>query len=169
MGIATLKALGIMLVVGAVAHASMPYLPLIGPPALRLQTVKTPPADWLTFQSRKVPASPATATNSSAASAVMAAATAAATNALAQPPMAPAPATPALAQSPELALGDNFTAPILSLPTPDLLGLTPQMLATYFRPMQVGTNSALLAAPFRVSFMPPLPPDKSSHAEYIVK
>jgi hypothetical protein len=165
MGIATLKALGIMVVVGAVAHASMPYLPLIGPPALRLQTVKTPPPGLLTFQPRTALAFPATATNSPAASL----AAAAVTNTLALPPITPVQTMPAPAPSPELALGDNFTAPILSLPTPDLLGITPQMLATYFRPMQLGTNSALLAAPFRVSFMPPLPPDKSSHAEYIVK
>ena len=55
------------------------------------------------------------------------------------------------------------------MPTPDLLGITPQMLATYFRPIQLGTNSAVPIMPFQVIFMPPMPPDKSSHAEYIVK
>ena len=69
-------------------------------------------------------------------------------------------------------LDETFSASIFALPTPDLLGLTPQMLATYFRPVRFGTNAAALTGPFHVGFMPPLPPpepDKSSHAEYIVK
>ena len=74
-----------------------------------------------------------------------------------------------LSASPEQSLGDAFTASVFMLPTPDLLGISPQMLASYFRPVQLGTNYAALTGPFHVTFMPPLPPDKSSHAEYIVK
>ena len=67
-------------------------------------------------------------------------------------------------------LGETFSASVFALPTPDLLSITPQMLTTYFHPVEFGTNAAGLAGPFHVSFMPPLPqPDKSSHAEYIVK
>ena len=59
---------------------------------------------------------------------------------------------------------------VFALPTPDLLSITPQMLAAYFRPVQFGTNAAALVGPFHVGFMPPQPvPDKSSRAEYIVK
>ena len=42
LGIASLKALLMVVVLGTVAHGSLPYLPLIGPPPLRIQTVKAP-------------------------------------------------------------------------------------------------------------------------------
>jgi hypothetical protein len=66
-------------------------------------------------------------------------------------------------------LGDAFSASVFSLPAPDLLGISPDMLATYFRPVRTGTNSAELIGPFHVSFTPPVAPDRSSHAQYIVK
>ena len=57
--------------------------------------------------------------------------------------------------------------PIFQLSTPDLMGITPQMLAAYFSP--AGTNAAV-ALPFRVGFVPPVaPPGLSSHSEYNVK
>jgi hypothetical protein len=70
----------------------------------------------------------------------------------------------------DTSLEETYRTSIFALPTPDLLGITPQMLATYFRPVQFGTNSAALVGPFHVGFMPPQPaPEKSSRAEYIVK
>src|SRR5258707_277933 len=58
-GIYSLKALGAMLALGAMAHAGNPYLPLIGPPPLRILAVKSPAATTVKFQ-----ATPVTATNS---------------------------------------------------------------------------------------------------------
>jgi len=163
-----LKALSAMVVLGAVAHASMPYLPLIGPPPLRLQVVKKAPGNFLKFlaQPPPAPATAMTATNSLVAAESGAPGS---THGIAAAPLVSLVSAPASAPSPELLLGNELAGSILTMPTPDLLGITPQMLATYFRPLQLGTNSALLTAPFRVSFMPPLPPDKSSHAEYNVK
>ncbi len=165
-----MKALCAMVVLGAVAHASMPYLPLIGPPPLRTQVVKKASGNFLRFLAQPAPpAAPATATT--ATNSLVAAGSGAPGSArgIAAPPLASLVSAPASAQSPETLLGNELAGSILTMPTPDLLGITPQMLATYFRPLQTGTNSALLAAPFRVSFTPPLPPDKSSHAEYKVK
>lgn len=164
LGIASLKALGAVVALGAAAHASLPYLPLIGPPPLRMQVVKKPAA---AFKIEMPPAAISTnmvaditprifpdLTNSTSSG-------------------GPAFAGPLIGPGAEQALGDTFTGSVFALPTPDLLGLTPQMLATYFHPVQLGTNAAL-TGPFHVGFMPPVPPavaapDKSSHAEYIVK
>ena len=169
MGYASLRALAIFVVLGAVAHASMPYLPRIGPPPLRFQVTKSPAAMAVKFDANPVLA----ATNqpdahrASLAQAIAAVTAPANTN---TPDLAlPIVAVPAAPQSPVQSLGDAFSSSILTLPTPDLLGITPQMLAMYFHPVQLGTNSAALVGPFHVSFTPPLPPDESSHAEYIVK
>lgn len=65
-----------------------------------------------------------------------------------------------------------FASSIFALPTPDLMGISPEMLTAYFRPVQLGTNVPAFNGPFHVSFLSPLPPglpDHSSHAEYIVK
>jgi hypothetical protein len=159
-GIASLKALGMIVALGAAAHASLPYLPLTGPPGLRLLAMKKPAKT-----SVKIEAPPA------------------ATNTLADLPAKVLPgltnATSTVVDinslnvsgmaSTDRSLEDTFNASVFALPTPDLLGMTPQMLATYFRPVQFGTNNAL-AGPFHVGFMPPLPaPEKSSRAEYILK
>ena len=64
----------------------------------------------------------------------------------------------------------EVSGPVMALPTSELFGLTPQMLATYFQPLAGGTNGTMVTDPFHVSFIPPFAlPDKSSHAEYIVK
>jgi hypothetical protein len=76
---------------------------------------------------------------------------------------------PSLGPGPDQFGGAAFAPPILALPTPDLQGVTPQILASYFQPVQLGTNAALLNGLFRVSFVPPLAPDTSSHAQYIIK
>lgn len=167
MDCAGLKALATFVALGAVAHASLPYLPLIGPPPLRVQVVKSPPVSVVKFQAKPtLPAAKPPLAGAADASAVPALAVTA-TNVTA--PAMPVVFALPVAETPGQSLGDAFSSSVFDLPTPDLLGITPQMLATYFRPIHFGTNAAVLAGPFHVSFVPPLPPDKSSHAEYIVK
>ena len=145
-----------VLVLGAAAHAGMPYLPQIGPPPLRVQPKSSSTAVF------KIVEAPAPAVTNSPAI-LPAGNFPGETNSTAADPLSLASATA------PVSLEDTFASSVFTLPTPDLLGLTPQMLATYFHPVQFGTNAAL-AVPFRVSFLPPVPPDKkSSRAEYIVK
>lgn len=161
LGVASLKALAIVVACGAAARAAMPYLPLIGPPPLRFQTVRTPAATVVKFT-----ATPAlTATNPMVAT--RAPASPGPTNST----IAGRPATSGSLIGPDTnqALGDNSSASVFALPTPDLLGISPQALAAYFRPVQWGTNVLAPVGLLPVSFMPPVPPDKSSHAEYNVK
>jgi hypothetical protein len=66
--------------------------------------------------------------------------------------------------------GTKTAAPsILELPTPDLVGISPEMLASYFRAITRGTNSPVLIGTVPLSFVPPLPAEKSSQATYNVK
>jgi hypothetical protein len=156
--IASLKALGAFVILGTVAHAAMPYLPLIGPPPLRVQAVKGPAPAVVKFQ-----ATPAElATNSTVIAETK-------DTPLGTNIMAILTGANFDVVTPDQSLGDNFTASVFAMPTPDLLGITPQMLAAYFHPIQMGTNSLPVTGPFRVTFMPPLPPDNSSHAQYILK
>ncbi len=163
LGTASLQALCAFVVLGAVAHAGMPYLPLIGPPPLRLEVLKSPPAAPVVMVAAAVPEQ----TNTNPSPVVASAGTASWTTNFVGP--MPSAAAPSVDGSPDKALGDSFTASIFTMPTPDLLGISPQMLATFFRPVLIGTNTTVVAVPFPVSFTPPLPPDKSSHAEYNVK
>ncbi len=145
--------LAVVVVPGAAAQAGLPYLPLLGPPPLRIQVIRSPVA---AVTKPLAVATPSRATNAPAL--------AGNTNlpALSQTVATPAPLMPVASPS-----GNDAAPPVFELPTPELLGITPQMLATYFRPVQ-GTN-AFVATTFPISFMPPLPPEKSSHAEYNVK
>lgn len=163
-GIATLKALGIVLALGAAAHAGLPYLPLIGPPPLRVQAVNNPAAAVIgKIETLSAPAP----TNSPAA--LEAKVFPGLTNAAGGDTIL-AGAGPLISPGADQSLGESFSTSVFALPTPDLLSITPQMLATYFRPVQFGTNAAALVGPFHVGFMPPQPvPEKSSRAEYIVK
>ena len=166
-GIATLKALGVVLALGAAAHASLPYLPLIGPPPLRVQALKNPNAAAI---GKFAASSAAAATNTLGA--LAAGGIPGTTNATSTAASAAflAGAGPLGGLHAEPSLEEAFSASVFALPTPDLLSITPQMLAAYFRPVQFGTNSAALVGPFHVGFMPPVPsPEKSSRAEYIVK
>jgi hypothetical protein len=179
LGIARLKALSVLVTLGVTAHAGTPYLPQIGPPPLRVAVVKSPALPSIKFMD----SSTSTATNSpSIAEAKTSPAGTNVNNAVNQTgqivsaaasgPSAPAPF---IVETPDQALGDSFAASVFPLPTPDLLGISPQMLATYFHPLQTGTNFCAPNGPFHVIFMPPIPllpsmvPDTSSHAEYIVK
>ena len=174
LGIASLNALSAFVVLGAATHAGMPYLPQIGPPPLRVAVVKSPPSGLT-----KLMETPAlVATNlPSVADAKNSLSGTNAVNLTALPgavmPVAPAPF---VIETPDQTLGDTFAASVFALPTPDLRGISPQMLASYFHPFQGGTNYSGPAGPFRVTFMPPMPPllspvvpDTSSHAEYILK
>jgi hypothetical protein len=162
LGIASLKALGIVLALGAVAHAGLPYLPLTGPPPLRLLAVKNPrPVAGL-----KIEAAPVAHTNLAAVAVKNFPGT---TNATSTDAANAFLAGPLNGLGADRSLEETFSASVFALPTPDLLSITPQMLATYFHPVQFGTNT-VLTGPFHVGFMPPVPvPDKSSRAEYIVK
>ena len=159
-----MKALGLIIALGAVAHASLPYLAVVGPPPLRMLASRKPHAAVVKLET------PATATTNSL-TAVEAKAQSAATNATAGDQ--PAGAAPFNGLAADRSLEETFSASVFALPTPDLLSITPQMLATYFHPVEIGTNSGPSAGAIRVSFMPPLPPPpepvKSSHAEYLVK
>ena len=150
-----MKALATMVAFGAVAHAALPYLPLIGPPPLRILAVKRPVAAIAKFA-----LTPAlTATNPPAV--------AGATNSIGTG--SAAALGPVLGADTNKSLGGIFTASVFEMPTPDLVGISPQALAAYFRPISPGTNSAVPIGLMPVSFVPPVPPDKSSHAEYNVK
>lgn len=158
-----MRALVGVIAIGVVAHAGLPYLPLTGPPPVRLFVVP-PPSSTASFQlentgaadSNSIPMPGKTIAGTNAAAGLTA------TNpVLFGPLIGPGADNPA---------NEVFGAPIFQLPTPDLLSVTPQMLAAYFGPVTRGTNTATFVGPFPVSFMPPLAePDKSSHAEYQVK
>jgi hypothetical protein len=155
LGTASLKALGIVVAIGVVAHAGMPYLPMIGPPPLRVLATKAPASAAVKWGATLLAA---TNLPPGAAAGIVSGTTNVTVDGTAVEPVLPAEPT----------LGETFSSSVFALPTPDLVGITPQMLAAYLRPVQAGTN-AILTGPFHVSFLPPLPPDKSSHAEYNVK
>jgi hypothetical protein len=167
-GTSSLKALSIVVALGAVAHAAIPYLPLIGPPAMRVQKIKSPTAAVVKFQEIKKADSAATNTLPTLGSKNFPADTNAIKAAETMIPWIAGLLTGANPDT-DTPLSDTFTASIFDLPTPDLLGISPQMLATYFRPVKGGTNTVGLVGAFPLSFVPPVPPDKSSHAEYIIK
>jgi hypothetical protein len=187
-GFVALAAAGAVVLVisfNAAGRGSLPYLPLIGPPPMRFEVAKTPPNPmaWYVPKSAATSAPPAVATGSGSSGTNTAVAADAKVSAARTPGISatnisdlPAPLASGLSETPpenpEDALGDTITSSVFALPTPDLLGITPEMLATYFRPVQMGTNYPALVGPFSVSFIPPVPPgppEKSSHAEYIVK
>lgn len=169
--LAFLKAVGLVVVLGVAAHAGLPYLPLIGPPPLRMLVLKTPSV--AAVKPEAPPVAKAEAPVIAATNLPVVAETrglSGVTQAGNGHPAASAPVVsgPGAEQPMEAAAN----GPVFALPTPDLLGITPQMLATYFHPAQFGTNAIVLAAPYPISFLPPVPPapaDKSSRAEYIVK
>jgi hypothetical protein len=167
--------LAVALAIGTAVHAAIPYLPQVGPPPLRFEAVKSPAAAiTLLKPSPATPAASVTNKPPVAETAISPVATnlvtvgnqtTATTNTPAE--VSTVAAAPAPEASPSL--GQIFTSSVFTLPPPDLVGITPQMLVTYFHPVQFGTNSAVVT-PFPISFVPPTVPDnKSSHAEYIIK
>lgn len=162
LGVASLKGLGAVVVLGTLAHAGSPYLPRIGPPPLRVEEANSHAA----VKAAAVPTP--VVTNQPPVAQTEPAPLSTNTPSLVAKPAA-APVVPPVAESPAGALGDTFTSSVFPIPAPDLLGISPEVLANYFHPVQSGTNLPGVAGPFQVIFMPPMPPEKSSHAEYIVK
>jgi len=161
MELGLLKALILAVGIGSVARAGMSYLPLTGPPAMRMQVVKVPK---LAVVAMIAPAKMAKAlTNADTCVDTNVAATAGDGSY-----MGILPAISIGAGNPlDAAPGTS----VFALPEQTLSSMTPEMLAAYFNPTAIGTNGTVTAAPpFRIDFVPPLgQPDKSSHAEYIVK
>jgi hypothetical protein len=162
---ALLKAFIMALGVGAMAHAGLGYLPLAGPPPLRMVAAKNPPTD-------AAPWSLAADTNF--------AVTLSAAEAINMPTNSLAALGETNSTDDVLPIGlgagnvsdDPFSPAVLGMAPPELLNISPQMLTAYFHPVARGTNTAAnVIAPMPVMFMPPqvqtLQP--SSHAEYIVK
>jgi hypothetical protein len=149
----------------AAAHAGLGYLPLVGPPPLRLLTVKPP--------TLAAPVNLSTDTNL--------AAVLAATDTIKLPASNTVAAfgqTNSTDDVLSIALGaglgvDDPTGPaIFGMASPDFLNITPEILATYFHPVAHATNAVPgLVVPAPVIFMPPQikSQNPSSHAEYIVK
>lgn len=161
----SIKALAIVVAFGAMSRAAVPYLPIVGPAPLRFQVAKKPAGKVVKFETGM--GTPLVASNNlvSAGQGNPGNSTNTAVPELA------AILKPAGTNAPdsERTLGDSFTGSVFELPEPDLVGISPEMLALYFHPVLSGTN---LPAPLRhypVSFMPPMPPDKESRAVYQVK
>jgi len=164
------KALILAVGVASVARAGIAYLPLTGPPALRMLTMKSPKlTPMIAVPAMKIELSTNLATGDSNCPDIKALntnMTATVVNSAGDY----APTLPILVMGPDNPLGVPNGASIFNLPAQDTMGITPQILATYFQPMISGTNGTAVAGPFRVGFIPPFAqPDKSSHAEYIVK
>ncbi|HTB83537.1 MAG TPA: hypothetical protein VK742_07785 [Candidatus Sulfotelmatobacter sp.] len=156
--------------IATVARAGLSYLPHTGPPPMRVAIVKSParpPEPKIAL----VAVIPAHDTNSPAA----------VENCIADTNPIVISSKPSDDESklPPIVLGaDNamqMPGPgpangpaMMQLDTPDLMGITPAMLATYFRPNATGTNALVVPVPFRVGFVPPLAAP-SSHSEYNVK
>lgn len=162
-----------LLAIGTAVHAAMPYLPLIGPSPLRFETEKHPanavpesvasPVTVIGTNTSQMTVTPTSARTNETPT-VTATVAAAGSNQLSS-----GLATPIVSQSGDFDPAmDGFSPAVFALPTPDLLGITPQTLATYFHPVHFDTN-ALVVGAFPLSFVPPMPTDKSSHAEYIIK
>lgn len=171
LGVASLKAVAVVVVLDVVAHAGLPYLPLIGPPPLRMLALAAPRTAGVKLEASPVAKIETPATIATNLPAVVetkvfpgvTSVTGGDTSAV---------VSPLINTSANQSLEDTLHGSVFALPTPDLLGITPQMLATYFHPVQFGTNAVMLSGPYPISFQPPLPPpptDKSSRAEYIIK
>ena len=166
MGTASLKSLAIVISFGIVARAGLPYLPLTGPPPLRMLAVKNPHSAAITplesghnkpgtntLQNLEALVLPSSVNNTNFPGLTNSVST--------EPLISPGYDNP---------LADPRTAAIFAMPTPDLLSITPQMLATYFHPVTSGTNAGGFVGPYPVGFTPPLPQaNPPSRAEYIVK
>ncbi|HEX9046731.1 MAG TPA: hypothetical protein VF988_06875 [Verrucomicrobiae bacterium] len=162
-----LKILALVMALAVVAQAGLPYLPQVGPPPLRLQPAAgSNTAAFKLAWAATSTAKAGTATNTAVFIGV------AATNGFPSLTNSMGGQTAIVAvvatNSPSESASEMFTGSIFALPTPDLLAITPQMLATYFHPVQFGANLGV-AVPLPVSFLPPLPVAKSSRAEYILK
>jgi hypothetical protein len=159
-----LPALAVVVVTGTAAQGGLPYLPQVGPPPLRILASKNPAAaDVIKLMTTQTAASNTLARIEAQAIAMPTnSASIGLTNAISSSPFG--------LGTPENPLSDSRTATIFALPTPDLLGITPQMLVNYFHPVTSGAGTNIFIGPYPTGFTPPLTaPDKSSRAEYIIK
>jgi hypothetical protein len=170
MELTLIKAFVLAAGIATVARAGLSYLPLTGPAPMRVAIVKSPvqpPEPKIAF----VAMLPAHDTNSPAA----------VENCVADTNPIVISSRPSDDESklPPIVLGADNALQIpgsagasgggmMPLATPDLMGISPEMLATYFRPNAGGTNAVVVPAPYRVGFVPPLA-TPSSHSEYNVK
>ncbi|HEV2693239.1 MAG TPA: hypothetical protein VG347_10125 [Verrucomicrobiae bacterium] len=161
-----IKAMILAIGMASVARAGIPYLPLTGPPALRVLAVKS----TKTVPAMKTEISTNLAKgdtncpdiqpfNTNTTETVVGWAGGSGPN-LGGP-------LPSLNMGPGSPL--DGVSPFAMAPQ-NTVNMTPQMLATYFQPLVIDTNGAAVTAPFRVGFIPPFAePDKSSHSQYIIK
>jgi hypothetical protein len=169
-----IKALILGVITATVARAGIAYLPLTGPPALRVLTVTSPKLTSMTaVPAMKIETMTKIATadtncpeikafNTNTTETVVSSAGGNGPNYTGT--------MPAITMGPGNPLDVPGNISGFALTAQSNFGITPEMLATYFQPLAVGTNGVVVAAPFRVGFIPPFAqPDKSSHAEYIVK
>ena len=71
---------------------------------------------------------------------------------------------------PEAAPDQTFGPTVFNLAEQGGSIVTPQMLATYFRPVTIGTNSGVIGGVLPIGFVPPFTvPHPDSRAEYLVK
>jgi len=169
-----IRALIVAIGMASVAQAGNAYLPLTGPPALRVLAVKSPKAAQMTATPAikiETPAKVAVAdTNCPEIKAFNTNTVETVVNSAGGPAANSQVIMPTIAMGPGNPLDVPSNISVFALPAQNTMGITPQILATYFQPMVLDTNGAAVAVPFRVGFIPPFAqPDKSSHAEYIVK
>ena len=170
MDMTLIKAFVLAAGVATVARASLTYLPQTGPAPLRVAMVKAP---VLVPETTKLvlvapPVIPAHDTNSLAA----------VENCIADtnPVVITSKPSDDEATLPPIVLGaDNPLqgpgangASMMQAAPSDMMGISPEMLATYFKPNGAGTNAAVVV-PLRVGFVPPLATPPSSHSEYNIK
>jgi hypothetical protein len=161
-GRTTLKALVLMVTFGIMAHAGLPYLPLVGPPALRLMVAKDPHA-------AVVPLNAESTNSANSLAAIEVSALNGGTNSLTDPTNSLADTLPLIGVGTFNSFTEKFGTPILNIASPEFLNITPQMLAAYFGPVAWGTNGGFVG-PFPAGFVPPFAQrEHSSHAEYQVK
>lgn len=155
---ASLRALTGMVLIGLAAHAGLPYLPLAGPPAMRQEAKIIPPVAAVSE------APPVKApTNVPPVLQTLEVATNA-------PEEAKVPVE--VLAVPGGMTDHTFVSPTFTATGQGVASITPQILATYFRPVTIGTNMGVIGGMLPIGFVPPFTPVESradSRAEYIVK
>ena len=169
-----IKALIVAIGTASAARAGIAYLPLTGPPALRMLAVKSPkPAPAAAAPTMKTETTTKVAmadTNCPEIKAFNTNTTETVVSSAGGPAANSQVIMPAIAMGPGNPLDVPNNVSVFTLSPQGSYGITPQILATYFQPTLTETNGTSVAVPFRVGFIPPFAqPDKSSHAEYIIK
>ncbi len=162
---ASMRALIGVIMIGMVAHAGLPYLPLNGPPTMRIAAAKKPdvaPIIALEKERAKAFSNSAAAIEMPSLAATKPDSSMPETNAM----------SPALLQPSASFTDVSISAPVFNLTEQGMQTITPQMLAAYFRPLNVGTNGGVISGVLPMGFIPPFTRPEAhpdSRAEYIVK